>query len=426
MTRPANKVGAAPGASGGEVSLMQDPIIVVNAGSSSINFSGYASMNGQEPILLLNGQIEGIGTLPHLTARNANCGIIAEKTWPRGDKSDHEGLFGYLIGWMRTHLGGEKPVAVGHRVLHGGTRFTEATLVDDTVLGLLESLCPLAPLHQPHNLAAIRAIATVAPWLPQVACFDTAFHHDQPAVAQRFALPRELHDGGIRRYGFHGLSYDYIASILRERHPRLARGRVVVAHLGSGASLCAIRDGKSVDTTMGFTALDGLPMGTRCGALDPGVILYLLRERKLSIDEIEKLLYRQSGLLGVSGVSNDVRELLTSRDPHAEQAIDLFVYRVVRELGALVAVLGGLDGLVFTAGIGEHAPAIRRRVCEKSAWLGLVLDTTANEKGAERISAEASRVSIWAIPTDEERTIARQTIKVVQMRGADPSSRPGS
>ena len=349
---------------------MQGPIIVVNAGSSSIKFSGYGAMDQQEPALLLKGQIEGIGTMPHLVARNANCGIITEKTWPRGDKSDHEALFGYLVDWVQTHLGGERPVAIGHRVLHGGTRFAEATLVDAAVLDYLQSLCSLAPLHQPHNLAAIRAIAAVAPSLRQVACFDTAFHHDQPEVAQCFGLPRDLHDSGIRRYGFHGLSYDYIASALRKRDPDVAHGRVVVAHLGSGASLCAMRDGKSIDTTMGFTALDGLPMGTRCGALDPGVILYLQRERGMSIDGIEKLLYQQSGLLGVSGISNDMRELLASRNPCAEQAVDLFVYRIARELGALVAALGGLDGLVFTAGIGEHAPEIRRRVCETSlvAW----------------------------------------------------------
>ena len=403
---------------------MQGPILVVNAGSSSIKFSGYAVQAEQDPVPLLNGQIEGIGTMPHLVAEDANCGTVAEKTWPRGDKSDHETLLGYLIDWMRTHLTGEKPLAVGHRVLHGGTAFAGATLVDHAVLDRLQSLCPLAPLHQPHNLAAIRAIAAVAPSLPQVACFDTAFHHGLPAVAQWFALPRELHDAGIRRYGFHGLSYDYIASALRERDPNLASGRVVAAHLGSGASLCAMRDGKSIDTTMGFSALDGLPMGTRCGALDPGVILYLQRERGMNVDGIDKLLYYQSGLLGVSGISNDLRELLTSRDGRAQQAIELFVYRIVRELGALTAALGGLDALVFTAGIGEHAPEIRRRVCEKASWLGLVLDTSANEQGAERISAEASRVSIWRIPTDEERTIARQTIAVLKPRVPHASSGP--
>jgi acetate kinase len=305
--------------------------------------------------------------------------------------------------------------------VHGGTAFAGPALVDDAVLERLQSLRPLAPLHQPHNLAAIRAIAAVAPWLPQVACFDTAFHHSQPAVAQRFALPRDLHDAGIRRYGFHGLSYEYIASALRERDPDVARGRVVVAHLGSGCSMCAMRDGKSIDSTMGFTALDGLPMGTRCGTLDPGVILYLLRERGMTADGIEKLLYQQSGLRGVSGISNDMRELLAARDPRAEQAIDLFVYRTARELGAMAATLGGLDGVVFTAGIGEHSAEIRRRVCKASAWLGLSLDADANEKGTERISAEASRVSIWSIPTDEERTIARQTMRMLELQSANSS-----
>jgi acetate kinase len=403
---------------------MQGPIVVVNAGSSSIKFSAHAAMDAQEPTPLLNGQIEGISTMPHLVVKDPHCGILAEKTWPRGDKSDHETLLRYLIDWMRSQLGGEPPLAVGHRVLHGGTAFAEATLIDDTVLDRLQSLCPLAPLHQPHNLAAIRAIAAIAPSLPQVACFDTSFHQGQPAVAQRLALPEDMHAAGIRRYGFHGLSYDYIATALRERDRCLARGRIVVAHLGSGASLCAMRDGKSMDTTMGFTALDGLPMGTRCGALDPGVILYLQRERGMSADAIEKLLYQRSGLLGVSGISNDMRELLASRAPSARLAVDLFVYRIVRELGALAGVLGGLDGLVFTAGIGEHAPEIRRRVCEKSAWLGVVLDPAANEAGEERISAETSRVWVRTIPTDEERTIVRQTLAVLRARyGLGPENR---
>jgi acetate kinase len=405
------------------VNHVQGPIIVINAGSSTIKFSGYDSVDEQQPVLLLKGQIEGIGTMPYLNARNANCAIVAEKTWPRGTKSDHENLFRHLIDWIQTYLGGEQPIAVGHRVHHGGKRFAEAMLLDDGVLNHLQSLCPLAPLHQPHNLAAIRAIASVAPSLPQVACFDTAFHHDQPAVAQRLALPRELHDAGIRRYGFHGLACDCIASALRERDPVVARGRVIVAHLGSGCSLCAMRDGKSVDSTMGFSALDGLPMGTRCGALDPGAILYLQRDYGMSIDDIEKLLYRQSGLLGVSGISNDMRELLASRDTRADEAIDLFLYRVERELGALVATLGGLDGLVFTAGIGEHSPEIRRRICERACWLGVVLDSAANERGAERISPEGSRVAVWTIPTDEERTIARQTIQLLRTHNADRSSR---
>ena len=399
---------------------MQGPIIVVNAGSSSIKFSGYAAMNEQEPALLLKGQIEGIGTMPHLDARNANCGIIAEKTWPRGDKSDHEALFGYLIDWMRTHLGGEQPVAVGHRVLHGGTRFAEAKLLDDAVLDHLQSLCPLAPLHQPHNLAAIRAIATVAPSLPQVACFDTAFHHDQPAVAQRFALPRELHDAGIRRYGFHGLSYDYIASALRERDPVVAHGRVIVAHLGSGCSLCAMRDGKSIDTTMGvhrarWTA-DGHALRR---ARSRGDFVSPARTRN------EHRWYREAALSPkrtsrrFRNQQRHARIACLARHPCAEEAVDLFVYRIARELGALVATLGGLDGLVFTAGIGEHAPEIRRRICERASWLGVVLDPAANERGAERISSEGSRVAVWAIPTDEEQTIARQTIKVLRTQASN-------
>jgi acetate kinase len=398
---------------------MQGPILVVNAGSSSIKFSGYAANGDHKPTLLFKGQVEGIGTAPHLVAKAANGTLLAEKRWPHDDNSTPEVFLEGLIGWVEAHLRGQKPAAVGHRVVHGGTAFGAPTRVDATVLAALESLCPLAPLHQPHNIAAMRAIAALAPWLPQVACFDTAFHRNQPPVAQRFALPRELHDAGVRRYGFHGLSYDYIASALRARAPAVADGRVVAAHLGAGASLCAMLGGKSVDTTMGFTALDGLPMGTRCGNLDPGVILYLLRERDMDADGVEKLLYQHSGLLGVSGISSDMRELLASRDHRASEAIDLFVYRIARELGALVASLGGLDGLVFTGGIGEHASDIRRQVCDRSRWLGIVVDPEANERGDECISASGSRVSVWAIPTDEEQTIARQTIAVLRM--ANPS-----
>jgi len=391
---------------------MRGPILVINAGSSSIKFSAYSAVNADEPALLFKGQIENIGSAPHMTVKDASGMTIAEKRWPRESRSDHEGVLGSLIDWMEAHLGGQMPLAVGHRVVHGGIAFAAPTSINDAVLTQLESLCPLAPLHQPHNIAAIRAIAVLHPLLPQIACFDTAFHHDQPPVAQRFALPRELHEAGIRRYGFHGLSYDYIASVLRARMPTIARGRVIAAHLGAGASLCAMLDGKSVDTTMGFTALDGLPMGTRCGALDPGVILHLLSARDMDAKAIEDLLYHRSGLLGVSALSSDMRELLASPDPRAEDAIELFVYRVSRELGALAATLGGLDGLVFTAGIGEHAPEIRRRVCERSRWLGITLDAHANERSDECISAPGSRVSAWVIPTDEERMIARRTIEV--------------
>ena len=395
---------------------MNGPILVINAGSSSIKFSGYEAAAKTDPIPLLKGQIEGIGVAPHMSAKDATGANIAEQRWPADGKWDHEALFDNLFDWLGAHLGGKKAAGVGHRVVHGGSAFAAATRIDQTVIATLESLCPLAPLHEPHQLAAIRAIAAVAPSLPQVACFDTAFHHGRPWVTQSFALPRELAEAGVIRYGFHGLSYEYIASVLKQRAPRIAAGRVVVAHLGAGASMCAMLEGKSVDTTMGFTALDGLPMATRCGALDPGVLLYLLREHRMNVDQIEQLLYHQSGLLGMSGVSSDMRELERSSDPRAKQAIEFFVFRIARELGALAAALGGLDGLVFTAGIGEHSAEVRRRVCEASRWLGIVLDREANARGEACISAANSRVSVWTIPTDEERMIVRQTVEVLEKR----------
>jgi len=399
---------------------MRSPLLVVNAGSSSIKFSAYSADDGHSAVLRFKGQVDGIGTAPHMSARDANGTAIADRRWPHGDSVTHEEIFEILTRWIKEHIGGEPPVAVGHRIVHGGLQFAGPVRIDRQVLDALDALCPLAPLHQPHNLAAVRGIAAIAPTLPQVACFDTAFHHDQPDVARRFALPRELHEAGVRRYGFHGLSYDYIASALRARAPAAAAGSVIAAHLGAGASLCAMADGESVDTTMGFTALDGLPMATRCGSLDPGVILYLLRERGMNADAIEKLLYQKSGLLGVSALSGDMRELLASEDIHARGAVALFVYRIAREIGALTASLGGLDGLVFTGGIGEHSPEIRRRVCERLAWLGVVVDAEANARGAERISAPDSRVSVWAIPTNEELTIVRQTIATL---GLDATSR---
>jgi acetate kinase len=399
---------------------MGGPILVVNAGSSSIKYSAYRAETGHSPVLQFKGQVEGIGSAPHMAAYDANGTTIAEKRWPSGSSLGHDAIFGVLTGWTKERLGGQAPTAVGHRIVHGGLRFAGPVRIDQEVLGELDALCPLAPLHQPHNLAAVRAIAAIAPSLPQVACFDTAFHHGQPEIARRFALPRELHDDGVQRYGFHGLSYEYIASALRTRAPAIARGRVVVAHLGAGASLCAMLDGKSIDTTMGFTALDGLPMGTRCGALDPGVILYLLRERSMNADAIETLLYKRSGLLGVSGVSSDMRTLLASGDPAAKDAVELFVYRICREIGALAATLGGLDGLVFTAGIGEHSPEIRRRVCDRSRWLDIELDAEVNARGEECISTLNSGVSVWAIATDEEATIVKHTVEVLGIDLASP------
>jgi acetate kinase len=397
---------------------MGGPILVVNAGSSSIKFSAYGGDDAKSVTLQFKGQVDGIGSVPHMAAYDADGTQIAERRWAGVGRLDHEAIFEVLTGWIKEHVGGQAPIGVGHRIVHGGMLFAGPVRIDGQVLDALEALCPLAPLHQPHNLAAVRGIAATAPSLPQVACFDTAFHQSQPDVARRFALPGELHDAGIRRYGFHGLSYEYIASELCRRDPSVARGRVVVAHLGAGASLCAMRDGTSVDTTMGFTALDGLPMATRCGALDPGVILYLVRERGMNVKSIEDLLYRRSGLLGVSGLSGDMRQLLASESSRAKEAVELFVYRICREIGALVSPLEGLDGLVFTAGIGEHSPEIRRMVCEKIHWLGVRLDLTANEHGQGCISTPDSRVAVWAIPTDEELMIVRHTIEVLGIDNA--------
>ncbi len=394
---------------------MKPCISVVNSGSSSIKFSLYEDVEPENLRLVFKGQIEGIGTSPHFTAQNAQGERIEEETWGESAQLDHESLMAYLITWTRKHretlhleLQG-----VGHRVVHGGEIYSSPQLVDEKVLKILERFIPLAPLHQPHNLLPIRAVAKLNPDTPQVACFDTAFHTTCPREAQIFALPRWLTEEGVRRYGFHGLSYEYVSGRLQECDPVAAQGRVVVAHLGSGASMCAIRGGKSIASTMGFSAMDGLPMGTRPGNIDPGVILYLLEEKGMGSREIEKLLYKQSGLLGVSGVSNDMRELQLSRDPHAEEAISLFAYRIQRELGSLVAALGGLDALVFTAGIGEHDADLRARVCERSAWTGVRLDPEANRHGGPKISSDDSSISVWVIPTNEELMIASHTRDVI-------------
>ncbi|TFH29569.1 MAG: acetate/propionate family kinase, partial [Deltaproteobacteria bacterium] len=315
--------------------------------------------------------------------------------------------------WLRAQFTGEPLLAVGHRVVHGGAEFSRPVLVDAPVLAELERLVPLAPLHQPHNLAAIRMLRETQPQIPQVACFDTAFHRAHPQLADLYALPWEYYEAGVRRYGFHGLSYEYIAAALPKVAPGIAGGRVVVAHLGSGASLCAMRAGKSVDSTMGFSTLDGVPMGTRPGGIDPGVLLYLVAQRGMPPAELEKLLYKDSGLLGLSGVSNDMRVLLESREPRARIAVDYFVYRVAREIGALAATLGGVDGLVFTAGIGENSAEIRARIVDACAWLGVTLDAEANWRGGPRISPDGSAVSAWVVPTNEELMIARHTHALV-------------
>ena len=392
---------------------MRDVILVLNAGSSSIKFSLFADAGTELP-LIARGQLEAIYTRPHFIAKDAAGATTSEQRWEADTKLGHDGALAHIVEWLKAQHGADSRLAaVGHRVVHGGIEFAAPVRADAEVVAKLGQLVPLAPLHQPHNLAPIRALLERFPSLPQVACFDTGAHRDNPAHAQMFALPKELFDAGVRRYGFHGLSYEYIASVLPSVDERAARGNTVVLHLGNGASMCALAAGRSVASTMGFTALEGLPMGTRCGALDPGVILYLMDERKLDARAIEKLLYSQSGLLGVSGVSSDMRVLLESTDPQAQLAVDLFVYRITRELGSLAAALGGLDAIVFTAGIGEHAAQIRERVCRQAAWLGVELDEAANKKHGPRISSATSRTSAWVIPTNEELMIARHTQSVL-------------
>jgi acetate kinase len=393
---------------------MQAPILVVNAGSSSIKFSVFATAGTETLAARVHGQVDHIGGAARLAASDEGGRPLADEPVAGGD---HRAAIAAIHAWLGRHSGGEAGfAAVGHRVVHGGGEFAAPTLIDDRVLAALEALVPLAPLHQPHHIAAIRAVAAAAPGVPQVACFDTAFHRTQPAVAQHFALPRALTAGGIRRYGFHGLSYEYIVSALPQVAPDCAGGRLVVAHLGNGASLCAIAGGRSVATTMGFSPLDGLVMGTRPGLLDPGVVLHLLRHEGMSPAEVEDLLYERSGLLGVSALSGDMRDLLASDKPEAREAIDLFVYRIGRELGSLAAALGGLDALVFTAGIGEHAAEIRARVCADARWLGVILDEAANRAGGPRISRAGSPASAWVIPTDENLVIARHTLHLLRTR----------
>jgi len=406
---------------------MTDAILVLNAGSSSLKFSVFLDRAAAAPELALRGQIEGILTKPSFIARDAKGATLAESEFGAGAQPGHEGAAGFLLDWLEERLGRQRLLAAGHRVVHGGIEFSAPVRVNAAVLDALKRLVPLAPLHQPHNLAAIRAVAARAPELPQVACFDTAFHTGQPPLAQAFALPRRLTEAGLRRYGFHGLSYEYIAHLLPSVDLRAATGRTVVAHLGNGASMCALAAGRSAASTMGFTALDGLPMGTRCGAIDPGVLLYLLDHEGLDARALEKLLYHESGLLGVSGISSDMRALLASPDAHALEAVDLFVYRIVRELGSLAAALGGLDALVFTAGIGENTPSIRARVCRAAAWLGIELDENANAQGGPRISSPGSRTSAWVLPTNEELMIALHTRAVLAAakRGGQARNRTG-
>jgi acetate kinase len=388
-------------------------LLSINAGSSSLKFALFEVGAAGRITVVSHGQIEGIGAAPHLLVKDAAGAVLADRRWPQDGGQTHEMLLGQLLDWVDTHLGQESLTAVGHRVVHGGATHVMPERVTAELMRQLEALTPMAPLHQPHSLAPIRAIAAARPGLPQVACFDTAFHHGMPTVATRFALPRAYEAEGVRRYGFHGLSYESVVHQLAVLAPDLAAGRVIAAHLGNGASLCAMQGGHSRDTTMGFTALDGLMMGTRCGALDPGVVLYLMQQHGMTGGRIEDLLYHHSGLLGVSGISADMRELLASKAETARDAIDLFVYRIAREASALVNSLGGLDGIVFTGGIGEHAPEIRAAVCDRLRWLGVRLDVAANATPGVRISAADSSVAVLVLPADEEAVIGRQTLDIV-------------
>jgi acetate kinase len=399
-----------------------DCIVVINAGSSSIKFTLFV---GPALIPTLKGKVENLycGTT-RFSARDYHGAEVGERTW--GDAPlDHHAAMAFLIDFAGGHLQGLRLRAVGHRIVHGGARYSGPQLLDDQALSYLATLTPLAPLHLPHNLAPVRAVAALAPGVLQVGCFDTAFHAGQPALAQAFALPESITNMGVRRYGFHGLSYEHIVNCLPLADPELAGARVVAAHLGNGASMCAMAGGRSVASSMGFTAIDGLPMGTRCGALDPGVVLYLMDQLGMDVEAVQKLLYQESGLLGVSGISPDMRTLEASHDPRARLAIDLFTYRAGRELGSLVAALGGLDALVFSGGIGENSAAVRAAISRDAAWLGVELDATLNAAngrahgatdGAFRISTSESKVSVWVLPANEELMIARHTLAKMEQQ----------
>jgi acetate kinase len=389
-----------------------DTILVVNAGSSSVKFQVFAVDGDGRLQRQLKGQMDGIGSRPRLRATGANGDTLADRAYPIEVIADVSAAIMVAGSWLRDELR-ITPMAVGHRVVHGGPDYDRPVLIDHGLVARLERYTALAPLHQPHNLAPIKSLLANFPALPQVACFDTAFHRGHNGVADHYAIPYQLYDEGIRRYGFHGLSYEYIARTLPKVAPDIAGGRVIVAHLGNGASMCALGSGRSVESTMGFTALDGLPMGTRPGQIDPGVVLYLMSTKEMTASEVQDFLYRDCGLKGLSGVSNDMRELLASPDPRAEFAVDYFAYRVGLHAGMLAAALRGIDAFVFTAGIGENSSAIRARVAEKLAWLGVALDAAENGKHALRISQPGSRIPVYVVPTDEERMIAEHTLSML-------------
>ena len=394
---------------------MADALLILNAGSSSIKFALFplADEIPQQP--LMSGQIDGIGAKPHLKAKEAHGKVLDDADLKLDGPAEHQhkAAMAYLVEWLHAHEAGWRIAAVGHRVVHGGERFSAPIQLDDATIDALRQFIPLAPLHQPHNLSGVDALRTALPGVPQTACFDTAFHRSQPPVAQLFALPRKYTAEGVRRYGFHGSSYEFIADTLPRHLGAKADGKVIIAHLGNGASMCAMEQRKSVASTMGFTAVEGLMMGTRTGALDPGVLIYLMDYHQMDAKALTKLLYKESGLLGVSGISQDMRELLASDKPEAKEAVDLFCYRINREIGSLAAALGGLDALVFTGGIGEHAAPVREKVCRAAAWLGIEFDATANARDDERISLPGSRVEVLVLPTNEEWMIARHTAELI-------------
>jgi acetate kinase len=392
---------------------MPETILVVNSGSSSIKFQLFGIGRGDQLDRYLKGQIDGIGTRPRLFAKNAQGTCAVDRMWGAGEVGDLPEALDKLVVFLREYVG-RLPVAIGHRVVHGGPDFVEPTVVDARVVERLERFVPLAPLHQPNNLAPIKIVSERQPHLLQVACFDTAFHRGHPELADRYAIPENLFRDGVRRYGFHGLSYEYITERLREVAPEIANGRVVVAHLGSGASMCGINAGRSIESSMGFTALDGLPMGTRPGQLDAGIVLYLLSEKGMTAKEVEHLLYHDCGLKGLSGISNDVRDLLASADPRAKFALDYFAYRIALFTGMLATALGGIDGLVFTAGVGENAQPVREAVVDRLSWLGIELSKEANARNELRISEKRSRVACFVVPTDEELMIARHTLRMIR------------
>jgi acetate kinase len=394
-------------------STPSNALLTLNAGSSSIKFALFAAAGRIPARPEMAGQIDGLGTQPHLKAEDAAGNVLDNADLDLGGSGRHRAALAFLVDWLHRHEAGWRIAGVGHRVVHGGETYSQPVLLDDFVVKRLEAFVPLAPLHQPHNLDGVRALREALPAVPQVACFDTAFHRTQPEIAQLFALPRRITAQGVRRYGFHGLSYEYIADVLPHHLGARADGRVIVAHLGNGASMCALKGRKSVATTMGFTAVEGLMMGTRTGSLDPGVLLYLMENEGMDAKALTRLLYKESGLLGVSGVSPDMRKLLASKRPEAREAVDLFCYRIVREIGSLAAALQGLDALVFTGGIGEHAAPVRAQVCAALDWLGIDIDAGANARHDRSIARDGSDAEVLVLPTNEEWMIARHAAELI-------------